>query len=555
MSLEQLQAEDVEDLDFAAFGVRPGVQEVRLDRLSICWTGDLEMARYELNRTPKKWDPHLDVPVKVVVRELRRGMWIEPLVIGPPGIMWCLDDGHHRYERSLVLGRTSIKADVTVEASPVRALLRRFKEPSDDTALLEALGLPNRPSASPRRPVVAKRGRAALVQSIAKGRLLYHGTSAAEDFAGLRGPAWVSERRDVAEYFARWWEGDTLAHEVGDGTGTPRILTFRVTQTITKLARPRNPRELQALMDELWEESDSPEEMAEATCNRYNGWIVPDNYHPGGDIMLCRPQRWLEFVSAEVLEPRGRPSGRFNRPSASPEPTDLVRRRLLNQGFPAKLVTELLNATGPTRARDAAWMGRRIQQQIRATPGGGQRDVVKALLGTVRLIAAWILATRPNYTKMPLDEALGAAEAWSRVPIPARSHDVVHDFGDGWAWVRVPVDEYAAEGAALRCSLSRKYRRFAVFSLRDPKNRSHAALTAFPGKRGWELKEVKGKANARPPAPAYSTRIVSWLLTKPLGDLRLFRLGKERARDDLAAVLGASEIPARLSDVLSLEES
>ena len=86
----------------------------------------------------------------------------------------------------------------------------------------------------------------------------------------------------------------------------------------------------------------------------------------------------------------------------------------------------------------------RIQQQIRATPGGGQRDVVKALLGTVRLIAAWILATRPNYTKMPLDEALGAAEAWSRVPIPARSHDVVHDFGDGWAWVRVPVDEYAA---------------------------------------------------------------------------------------------------------------
>ena len=344
------------------------------------------MARHELNRTPKKWDPYLDEPVKVVVRELRRGMWVDPIVIDPPGIVWCLDDGHHRYERSLVLGRTTIKADVTVEASPVRALLLHFKTARADTALLEALGQPNRPS-------------------------------------------------------------------------------------------------------------------------------------------------------------------------ASPEPTDLVRRRLLNQGFPVKLVTELLDATGPTRARDAAWMGRRIQQQVRATPAGGQRDVVKALLGTVRLLAAWILATRPNYTKMPLDEALGAAEAWSRVPIPVRSRDVVHDFGDGWAWVRVPVNEYAAEGAALRCSLSAKYRRFTVFSLRDPKNRSHAALTAFQGKRGWELKEVKGKANARPPAPAYSTRIVSWLLTKPLGELRLFRLGAGRARDDLAAVLSASEIPARLGDVLALEGS
>ena len=144
MPLDRLQQEDTDDLDFAAFGVRTGAQELRLDRLSICWTGDLEMARYELNRAPKRWDPYLDEPVKVVIRELREGMWCDPLVIGPPGIIWCLDDGHHRYLRRGDLGHETIRANVEVEANPIRVLLRRFKEEKADAVVLRELGLASR---------------------------------------------------------------------------------------------------------------------------------------------------------------------------------------------------------------------------------------------------------------------------------------------------------------------------------------------------------------------------------------------------------------------------
>ena len=139
------------------------------------------------------------------------------------------------------------------------------------------------------------RGRRALVQSIAKGRLLHHGTSAPEDFTDLDGPAWVSDSRDVAEWFAQnRLEGGPL-----------RILTFRVVGTITTLARPRTQRELQALMDELGQWEGGSHDMAEAVCtfsSRYNGWIIPNNYATGADIMLCRPMDWLEFVSVEPIE-------------------------------------------------------------------------------------------------------------------------------------------------------------------------------------------------------------------------------------------------------------
>ena len=42
---------------------------------------------------------------------------------------------------------------------------------------------------------------------------------------------------------------------------------------------------------------------AEIVCDaRLNGWIIPNNYPDGADIMLCRPEDWLEFIDVAKLE-------------------------------------------------------------------------------------------------------------------------------------------------------------------------------------------------------------------------------------------------------------
>ena len=51
-----------------------------------------------------------------------------------------------------------------------------------------------------------------------KGSLVYHGTSAENDFMILNGPAWVSDEETVAKTFVDW----------GGGDGPPRIIVFRM---------------------------------------------------------------------------------------------------------------------------------------------------------------------------------------------------------------------------------------------------------------------------------------------------------------------------------------
>ena len=134
-----------------------------------------------------------------------------------------------------------------------------------------------------------KRGQAALIQRLRIGQTLYHGTSAKTRFDYPDGPAWFSEERSVAESFTRW-------HGAG---GSRRVLVYEVVAS-PKLARIVDTRAASRLSYELLgEDTHDIKDLAYATCDRYDGWIVPNNYSPGADIMLCEPERWLKFIRTE----------------------------------------------------------------------------------------------------------------------------------------------------------------------------------------------------------------------------------------------------------------
>jgi hypothetical protein len=130
-------------------------------------------------------------------------------------------------------------------------------------------------------------------KTLRRGMRLYHGTSATDDFAIPMGPAWFSDSQAVAEKFSRWHEG------VGEDAGPPRVLAYRLTQSI-KLALITDTADFDELVDEP---EPGPVEMAEQVCDaRFNGWIIPNNYPTGGDIMICRPGDFVEFTGQRTLD-------------------------------------------------------------------------------------------------------------------------------------------------------------------------------------------------------------------------------------------------------------
>jgi len=135
-----------------------------------------------------------------------------------------------------------------------------------------------------------------------KGALVYHGTSAAEDFTDLVGPAWVSDARSVARNFVGW----------AGGTGPARILVFRVLKA-PALALLTSDFEYKKFVywveNQIGVEADpGPIEFAEQICDHrhalagIDGWHIPTNYHDGSDTMLCEPEQFLEFVGVELVE-------------------------------------------------------------------------------------------------------------------------------------------------------------------------------------------------------------------------------------------------------------
>ena len=128
-----------------------------------------------------------------------------------------------------------------------------------------------------------------------KGAIVYHGTSAEGLFRTLSGPAWVSDSRDVAKWFA---------DRSGDPTQTQRIFTFQM-KASPKLAIVDGEGEWENLI--AWAQGGDPErydinELAEALCqNGVDGWHIPHNYPEGSDTMICEPEKFLGFVDVEII--------------------------------------------------------------------------------------------------------------------------------------------------------------------------------------------------------------------------------------------------------------
>jgi hypothetical protein len=124
-----------------------------------------------------------------------------------------------------------------------------------------------------------------------KGTFLYHGTGTEEDFEMPIGPAWFSDLVSVALRFSTW-----------HGEGRPRVLRYVVTRSV-QVAIIRTDRDFQRFQDAVAEATgieteNDPRELAENTCQtNVPGWLIWNNYNPGHDILLCRPEDVLERVA------------------------------------------------------------------------------------------------------------------------------------------------------------------------------------------------------------------------------------------------------------------
>lgn len=123
-------------------------------------------------------------------------------------------------------------------------------------------------------------------RSLPIGTDLFHGTST-KGFLIPRGPAFFSDTYSVARTFARWRKN-----------GKPRVLQFEVTEEIPRLILIESKEDFETLAQERGLESTQAlEGLIEMVCNaRYDGWIIPNNYPDGADIMICEPSRWIKFL-------------------------------------------------------------------------------------------------------------------------------------------------------------------------------------------------------------------------------------------------------------------
>lgn len=135
---------------------------------------------------------------------------------------------------------------------------------------------------------------------IAKGTLLYHGTRVPDRFEPEppNGPAWFSTSIDVARQFVYW-------HRWGTGRHRPRILVYETPAVVAGLARIDTKADLERLLGEDCDHyfgSDMVHDLAAAIRGRgYAGWLIPDNYNPGDDILILDTDV-LKFANAVSLD-------------------------------------------------------------------------------------------------------------------------------------------------------------------------------------------------------------------------------------------------------------
>jgi hypothetical protein len=100
-----------------------------------------------------------------------------------------------------------------------------------------------------------------------------------------RPPCWVSTSYTVAERFV-----DFHRHET---KGRRRVIQYEITRPLT-LLKITGRHSLNDLEEYYGVETRDPYQMAEDVCrlrdkngNRFDGWIIPNNYPDGDDIMLA----------------------------------------------------------------------------------------------------------------------------------------------------------------------------------------------------------------------------------------------------------------------------
>lgn len=126
------------------------------------------------------------------------------------------------------------------------------------------------------------------------GTILYHGTDCdefdeAED--GLDGPAWLSDSKEVAEYFAS---------RPGGWGGVPRVIEYRLAEDLA-LPEIHSQADMAALADEHNLSLVGVEDMRESVANSdLPGWIVPHNYPTGADILVSQTHLLDYVVTHEV---------------------------------------------------------------------------------------------------------------------------------------------------------------------------------------------------------------------------------------------------------------
>jgi len=125
------------------------------------------------------------------------------------------------------------------------------------------------------------------IRALPAGTDLYHGTSSPKSFLIPRGPAFFSDTYSVAKNFVSWHRGRN-----------PRVLRFEVTEEIPRLVLIESKADFDALAEEKGVESavDTQSRVDLVRYAGYDGWIIPNNYPDGADIMILDPAHWIKFL-------------------------------------------------------------------------------------------------------------------------------------------------------------------------------------------------------------------------------------------------------------------
>lgn len=111
-------------------------------------------------------------------------------------------------------------------------------------------------------------------KTLRKNTTVYHGTSVNFDEKSeeLYSPCWISTSHSVAQNFTSWHGGTC-----------PRVLEYRLNKSL-KLAL------IETAEDFAWFDPENDftdnEERCEAVLEHFDGWIIPNNYPDGDDIMI-----------------------------------------------------------------------------------------------------------------------------------------------------------------------------------------------------------------------------------------------------------------------------